>query len=402
MTDESLRDDAVLRQLIAARLPLAAEDISPTGERATAILTRVLAVPVPETPTEHVPGLVMRPRRAVRGAWARSPRAMLALCAPVIGLAALVLAVTGALSGPASTGTQPAAAAVLRGVAAALTQKPGTILVEKFRVTGAWNHGHRVSWQQEMIYETPSGGGPQNSFYYASGPGAPREAAAINGNQEIYNKATNTIYITSVFGSNITPGPKPGTYLYIPRKDPPGPAATIPPAPLALTAAQAQALRDGTDTVLAIPIGKRIPFHIRLEIAPAIHFPSETDAVRQLLRTHALKVDGFTIVDGRKAIKLSSVHNTVQSRSSHRPVEYSPDGGLEYYVAPGSYDPIRQVVNRPPYVQSTQTWTEYKLLPATANNQQLLSLTARHPDAHVDRSHADYLRAANGWQVSTG
>ncbi len=143
--------------------------------------------------------------------------------------------------------------------------------------------------------------------------------------------------------------------------------------------------------MLAIPTGKRPPFHVRLQIAPVAHFPSETETIRQLLRTHALKVDGMTTVDGRQAIKLSSVAGRFRPES--------PDSGLEYYVDPGKYHPIREVINRAPYLQVSQTWTGYQVLSTTTNNQRLLSLTARHPNAHIDRNHADYLpalRAAAG------
>jgi hypothetical protein len=44
MTDQPLRDDTVLNKVVAARRALDAEDLSPTGTRASAILDRVLAV----------------------------------------------------------------------------------------------------------------------------------------------------------------------------------------------------------------------------------------------------------------------------------------------------------------------------------------------------------------------
>lgn len=66
------------------------------------------------------------------------------------------------------------------------------------------------------------------------------------------------------------------------------------------------------------------------------------------------------------------------------------------------YVPIREVVDRPPLFETTQTWIEYKTLPITAANERLVSLIARHPDARIDRNHNDYLRAANGDVVFTG
>jgi hypothetical protein len=36
----------------------------------------------------------------------------------------------------------------------------------------------------------------------------------VNGNNELYDPITNTVYISSQYGSDITPGAKPGTFVY--------------------------------------------------------------------------------------------------------------------------------------------------------------------------------------------
>jgi hypothetical protein len=41
----------------------------------------------------------------------------------------------------------------------------------------------------------------------------------------------------------------------------------------------------------------------------------------------------------------------------------------------------------------TLTYSEYRVLPATAANARLLDLAFTHPTARVDRNHADYLAA---------
>lgn len=387
MTNQPLQDDPFLRQLTAARPPVAPQDLSPTGERATAILTRVLAVTRPPSPVIAAPKRAWPLTRAGRETLRRPLRAVLAVGLPVAGLAALVIVAAGVLSGSGNIGPQPAAGAVLRGAAAALDQNPGTILLERYNVTYAGRDGKSSSWQQEQIYETPAGPGFQNTLYYSNQPGQHLEQAAINGNKELYLKATNTVYIDNTLGDSITPGKKPGTYTYTAPN--PGSAA-VPAPPLTLTARQARALRNGSITVNEIPVGHHIPAHLKLELSPATPFPSEIASIRYLLRTHRLTVDGRRTVDGRQAIKLTSV-----TFKAARPDQIT-DSGLEYYVDSRTYRPIVEIISRPPLFRSSQTFTQYQTLPINAANERLVSLTGRHPDARVDRNPKDYRRALRG------
>jgi hypothetical protein len=229
-------------------------------------------------------------------------------------------------------------------------------------------------------------------------PGVPNETAVINGNEEIYLKRTNTIYISSVYGPDITKGPRPGTYVYTPLEPPTGPSATVSPKPLTLTAVQATALRNGSDGVVETLLGKRIPFHVRLRVAPVPRFPGETASIRDLLKRHALKVAGTTTVAGRPVIKL------VGPKFNLRRGNRSGDDGVTYYVDPHTYTPIELIVDRPSLFKDSQIWTEYRTLPSTPANERLLSrsLAARHPTARIDHNRQDYIRAANGLVVSTG
>ena len=86
---------------------------------------------------------------------------------------------------------------------------------------------------------------------------------------------------------------------------------------------------------------------------------------------------GPTTIDGRKAIELISIHGPY---------------GYVYDVAPGTYYPIKQVF-RSRAITITTVYSEYRVLPATPGNQQLLSLAARHPGARIDHSPADYQAA---------
>ena len=395
MTDRQLHDDLFLRQLTAARPPLAPQDLSATGERATAILTRVLAATAPPTPAPPVPHRHWPLRRALGGTLRRPSRAILTLGVPVAGLAAVALVIAGALSSSGGIGPQPADGAVLRGVAAALDHKPGSILLERINVTYSGRNGKSSSWQEQQIFETPAGAGPQNTLFYSNQPGQPTEQAVINGNEEVYIKATNTVYINSIWGNDISAGKKPGTYIYTAPNPGPG-AATLPAPPLTLTARQAQALRNGSSAIVQSLVGHHVPFHVKLTVAPANHFTGDIASIRGRLRTHRLTVDGLTTISGHPAIKLTSI-----SDKAARPDQVT-DSGLEFYVDPRTYRPIKEIVSRPPLFRDSETFTEYQTVPINPINERLLSLTARHPSARVDRNASDYRRAVGLRSVYTG
>jgi hypothetical protein len=320
---------------------------------------------------------------------------------PVLGVVALVLLVASVFSGPASTGTQPAIAAVIRGVDNATALKPGTIVVSKYRVSYRNHAGKPASFTIETIDETPAGRGPQDSLYVNSeyaNSWEPTEQAVSGGDEEIYLHRTNTIHITSIWGPYITKGKKPGTFTYTPVSTPPGVrSAALPARPLTLTAQQAHALLDGSAAVSSIPVGSHIPYHIKLEVVPVAHFPSDAQAVRDIVKGHGIKVIGLTTVDGRPAIELAGPKFNLHVRGNG-----GGDAGVRVWVDPKTYIPIKEVVDRPPLFEDTQTWIEYKTLPVTPANERLLSLTARHPHARIDRSHKDYLKADNGVAVFTG
>jgi hypothetical protein len=115
-----------------------------------------------------------------------------------------------------------------------------------------------------------------------------------------------------------------------------------------------------------------------------------------MLKSHGIKVIGLMSIDGRRAIELAG------PRFNPRlPDNGGGDAGVEAWVDPKTYLPIKEVNDRLPLFEDIQTWTEYKILPITRANERLLSLTARHPHAHVDRNHYDYLKTANDRAGST-
>jgi hypothetical protein len=96
-------------------------------------------------------------------------------------------------------------------------------------------------------------------------------------------------------------------------------------------------------------------------------------------------------VDGRAAIKLAG-----PKFDRHLRADGGTDAGVEVWVDPKTYVPIKEVDDRLPLFETTQTWIEYKTLPITTVNERLVSLVARHPHARIDWARTDYLRAANG------
>lgn len=244
-----------------------------------------------------------------------------------------------------------------------------------------------VRWSQREITETPVGSGPQNEVNLGGADVTGGvQVGEVNGDNELYDPRINTVYIASNYGSNIIGGPRPGTYRYtLPKAQgaPPDSGAGqinahLPP-PVDHHGKQAHALLDGIAMVQvdgSTPTDPT-PDHYYLRIVPAVRLPSETATIRAQLQAHKLRVDGMTTVNGREAIKLTSIRGPV---------------GYEYDVDPGTYDPIRQI-SRTRGTTITLTYSEYRVLPATSANQRLLNLAALHPGARVDRRPSDYQTA---------
>ena len=140
----------------------------------------IVATPAP--PKARRGGLFGGSSRSVR-----RPVLTLAVAAGV--LAALVLGVTGVLSGQGPTAPQLADAGVLRGAAAALAHPPGSIVIDfdsnvqktnpkflKFAPGFKPPEGIQTGrWSNHEITETPVGRGPQNEVNLG-GPVSPMES----------------------------------------------------------------------------------------------------------------------------------------------------------------------------------------------------------------------------------
>ena len=95
----AMHTESVMRRLSEAD---PAREAVPASEASDALLARILSDASDERQFRHAP--------AARRHRAMSSRALLAVALPALGVVTLVLVIAGVFSGPASTGTQPAAA----------------------------------------------------------------------------------------------------------------------------------------------------------------------------------------------------------------------------------------------------------------------------------------------------
>lgn len=371
-TESPINEDPVIRRVAAVRPPVAEEDLSPHSPEAQAIAERVLAGSSP-TLARHSGARWARPRWVL-------PRVGLAL-APVAAVVVLLLA--GTFSGPDSSGTQPAAAAVIRAAIQAL-QTSGAIFVEdETYVSGPSVHGH--PYRIDQVLETPAGSGSQSVLTTYSDPGQlhqnPNQTgwAYGNGTQEIYSRATDTIYESSIWGPYLHRGKRPGTYVY---RNAPGAVLAIT-HPVTVTAAQAAALRNGTVAIIPVEDTGRVT------VRNPGNAPGYAQTVQDEIRHHMLHYVGRTEVDGRAALELAGTSNGAKSGDEH------------IYLNPATHLPFEEV-DLPGTDHQQVIKLTLRKLPITPATQRLVSLHALHPTARIDHRHQDYLRAAHGTQIYGG
>jgi hypothetical protein len=273
---------------------------------------------------------------------------------------------------------------------AALAQQPNTIL--HVRMLGFQNNGDgtTVSWSDESWQaESPPYG---RRTIQIGTDGSKVESESDAHGEQVYDSAANTIYVgprpsgespEELNRPHLLPGPRPGTSLL--RVGPARKGALT----LVISAAQAKAFRAGT---LRIGFSKRggSTAHVTLVLVPVKKRPKNPgpsqspnpdpwspafrDQILELLESGGAQVVGHKTIDGRETIEISS-----------------GDGQTVYFVDPGSYQPVELDTH------GTDGGTKlrfrgYELLPA-AGNGDLLSLTAQHPTARIDREAADYQAA---------
>lgn len=295
-----------------------------------------------ETMTDLAAAIVATPapphRRRRPGASRRHVRRPMLPLAVVAGaVTALVLGVAGVLGSHDPTQAQPAAAAVLRGAAAALAHSPGSIVIDTdsnaqvsnlglLKVAPGFKQGHGLQttrWTNHEITETPVGNGPQN-VVNLGGPCVTNgvQIGEVNGNNELYDPTTNTVYISSQFGSDITTGAKPGTFYKQPKLQGARPGSVAAqqnahrPPPLTISAAQARALRDGTAQIEGLGSPEH-PSTYRMKIAPAFRVTSATAVIQAQLKAGNSKWPAQRPSTAAK--RSNSCRSTVPTNTTSRP-----------------------------------------------------------------------------------
>jgi hypothetical protein len=280
------------------------------------------------------------------------------------------------------------AKSIIRLAVSSLTASPGSIL--HVDITGVQKNGdgssttwRDESWQQESA--------PYDRRQIETRPGqGTTESAIDDGQGQVYDPSTNTIYVDASTPSpgpkfKIEPGSTAGTYrLQLPAL----PSNVAGPSTLTISAAQAKALRDGTDIVGWTFFKHNGALSASASIVPASSRPATpsepnpnpdspafASEILALLRSGNARVVGPATVDGQSTIEIDS-----------------SDGRTTYYVDAKSYAPVQ--LN----TQGTDGGTSlqfhiYETLTGAAARNSLLSLATQHPTATIDRSAANYQAA---------
>jgi len=311
--------------------------------------------------------------------------------------AALVAAAAlGALSLFTRDAARPS---VVDRAAAAVASSPGTILhvdMHGFQDNG---DGSTITWRDESWQQQ---GPPYDGRQVETSPdGTVTESGTDEKRQQVYDSARNTIYEAAPEPSvtqaelnsyEILPGPSPGTaILRMPDREAVKKGAHVM-ATGVITAKQAEALRNGTGVIAwrwKVSGAHKGPG--RLSVIPRSSLPkpppasddsSTADAgsgdfrsqILALLRSGEARVVGHRTIDGQDTIEIASA-----------------DGHTTYYVEAETYRPV-ELDTRGTDGGTALRFRTYETLDLGAN-ADLLSLTAQHPDARIDRDPADF-RAA--------
>jgi len=348
---------------------------------------------LPTSLIEYREALVDAVRRDLGRPRARRPRSLVlrsAVAAAVVAAAAL-----GALSLVSRHG---AGASVVDRAAAAIARSPGTILHvdmlgSQTNGDGSVIHWRDESWQQQ----SPPYDGRK---IQTASDGSIVESATADRRSELYDSARNTIYVSAPESTatqeelnsyDIRPGPRPGTaILQVPGRAAQAKGARVKTG--VITSAQAKALRRGT-AVIAWRFWKQGgAVRSSLTVIPASSVPKPPpsshddtadvdptssgfrDQILELLRSGEARVVGHRTIDGQDTIEIASA-----------------DGHTTYFVDPASYRPV-ELRTRGTDGGTALRFRTFETLDPGANGS-VLSLTAQHPNARIDRDPAHYLAA---------
>lgn len=315
-----------------------------------------------------------------------------------IGLAGLAFVLVSLLPAHGPGSAAPASAEpVIQRAAAALAEPAAAIL--HVDMTGVQTNadGTSVRWQDDSWQQTSA---PFDARSIQSGGGTPTvETATVDGRQQLYDPAANTIYTGSQPSHpayTLTPGPTAGTFLlHLPT-----PAVKLvgtrharraagvlgsgsPTTTITITAAQAQALANGTDTIIWKFDKSGGHLYAALTVGPASNPTTNPDPTSAMFRQQILALlnSGTAWVAGPATI---DGQHTLEIRSS--------DSHTTYYIDPATYAPVELNTSGDGGGVSLR-FTAYEQLPDTAANQRLLSLVSQHPRATIDTTPRDYQAA---------
>jgi hypothetical protein len=385
-------EDELLRRVAAARPAVPEDELSPETPRARTMLEQIIATSPRADENarstfarpRYGPG---RPRRGWRHPGTALPGAALLALAAVIAVAVLVLG--GTFSGPDSSGTLPAAAAVIRATQDVIRPTAGSVFVEdETYVSGPMARSGPFTLYQ--VLETPARG-PQNELTASnqaarfSGTHSQITATSfVGGTQSVFNARTNTIYESSIWGPYLHR--RPGTNLWIYR-DGPG-AAAYRTHPIVVTARQRQGLLRGT--LCLRTTGKLVNGKVQvsgLKVLPPLRGPAEyAGSLQQEIHARKLHFLRRLTVRGRAAFEYGGR-------------DPSSDGPVVHMYFDARTDVLFQEVDSVGTKRQQEVRLGLQKLPVTAASTRLLSVRALHPGARVDHSFRDYLRAAHGLAV---
>jgi hypothetical protein len=298
----------------------------------------------------------------------------------------------GALGALGLVSRHGASASVVDRAAAALAASPGTILHVDMHGSQTNPDGSTITWRDESWQQQSA---PHDGRQLETAPdGSVVETATADGREEVYDPARNTIYVSAPQSTatpaelnsyDIEPGPKPGTaILRLPGRAAQAKGAHVTTA--VITAKQAEGLKAGTE-VIAFKAGRRSK-KISLTVIPASSVqkppptrgdnssadPTSSDfrvQILALLRSGEARVVGHRTIDGQETIEIASA-----------------DGHTTYFVDPETYRPV-ELDTKGTGGGTALRFRTYETLDAGAN-ASLLSLTAQHPDARIDRDPAHF------------
>jgi len=303
-----------------------------------------------------------------------------------------LVAILAIVSSRGPSGVQTASAAAIHHAAAALAQTPGTILHVTMTGTQTNPDGSTVSWRDESWQQVDA---PYARRQIETDSNGKTESANGAGHEQVYDAATNTIYVsapetnaftreTQHLSYRLAPGRRPGTYVLRPKR-----VGRIPVLAPTISEAQAKGLWKGTAAVVfEFRIGGdgSIPY-MTAAVVSASSLPRQRDAapapepdpgspafrnqILALLRSGGAHVRGHAMIDGRDTIEIAST-----------------DGHTVYYVDADTYAPVEldTTGNGGGVKLRFNVWEE---LPANGNSG-LLSIFAQHPTATVNRDPSAY------------